>query len=302
MSSNEKEEEEEEKEEMVERKELFIALSDNPHLRQVVTPAEYVPLYPLSNLKRTLGDDSPRLTYRRRRGEMKSLCHWGQKKLLMSEIEFLTMYVEPSLASGDKLRQYTCLYVGASPGDHISYLCYLFPQVHFVLVDPRPFCNHLADPELRPSNATLLQQTMTSEIIDEYKNKQSMSLETNEDGTSLTTKSLLFVSDIRSADWQVINNHDAMDQEVQKDMSLQRDWHIALKPLASMLKFRLPWSAGCTKYLEGKLFLPVYGPVGTSEARLVVSSCDLNAEREYDHQTHWEQMFYFNTISRYAFA
>lgn len=67
----------------------------------------------------------------RRRGERKSTVHWGQRKLLLSEIEFLTLYSEPGI---------TVVYAGAAPGTHIGYLSRLFPEVsRFVLVDPSPF-------------------------------------------------------------------------------------------------------------------------------------------------------------------
>ena len=124
------------------------------------------------------------------------------------------------------------------------------------------------------------------------------------------SKVLLFISDIRSADWQTLGSHTAMDEEVQNDMSLQKEWHLALQPTASMLKFRLPWTGGCTRYLRGTVYFPVYGPLGTSETRLVVSDTvatpqekekeekEMEEEVWYDHQTYWEQLFYFNSITR----
>ena len=57
--------------------------------------------------------------------------HWGQRKLLFSEIEFLTLYGH--LAK-------TVVYAGAAPGTHINYLSKeLFPEHKWVLVDPAPF-------------------------------------------------------------------------------------------------------------------------------------------------------------------
>lgn len=48
----------------------------------------------LAESDRILTDDSPRLPYRRRNMEGKSALHWGQRKLLISEIEFLTRFGE----------------------------------------------------------------------------------------------------------------------------------------------------------------------------------------------------------------
>lgn len=40
----------------------------------------------------TLEADAPRRVYYQRKGEARSTNHWGQRKLLLSEIEFLTQY------------------------------------------------------------------------------------------------------------------------------------------------------------------------------------------------------------------
>ena len=64
----------------------------------------------------------------------KPTLHWGQRKLLMSEIEFLSsMYVQ--CASSLPL----IVYAGAAPGYHIPFLVELFPCARFVLVDPSTF-------------------------------------------------------------------------------------------------------------------------------------------------------------------
>ncbi|EGD80335.1 hypothetical protein PTSG_10588 [Salpingoeca rosetta] len=62
-----------------------------------------------------------------------------------------------------------------------------------------------------------------------------------------------------------------------------------------MLKFRLSWKPGKTEYLDGDIYLPVWGPITTTEARLMVTGHD---RRIYDNQQYEEQMFYFNTTAR----
>ena len=112
---------------------MFTYQSDNPHLRQVSSPSGFIPLRDDHSLCRTLDAGAPRAIYRRRRGELKSLCHWGQKKLLFSEIEFLSKYVRVAASDSEGLNdrvsacgsgsgkavryQYHCLYAGASPGE-----------------------------------------------------------------------------------------------------------------------------------------------------------------------------------------
>jgi cap2 methyltransferase len=80
--------------------------------------------------RRILQEDDERLPYKRRKGEVKTVIHWGQRKLLMSEIEFLTLYGKTSQM---------VVYAGAAPGTHIALLSNMFPELHFFCVDPAPF-------------------------------------------------------------------------------------------------------------------------------------------------------------------
>jgi hypothetical protein len=107
------------------------------HLEQVwqMTGAA-PPSLPVTALCRHLTSSAPRAPYRRRQKEPKSVCHWGQRKLLLSEVEFLTSAVGPSPAH--------VVYAGAAPGTHLTLLAALFPLVRFTLVDPSPFSPPLA--------------------------------------------------------------------------------------------------------------------------------------------------------------
>lgn len=44
----------------------------------------------------------------------------------------------------------------------------------------------------------------------------------------------------------------------------------ARSPVASLLKFRLPWEDGTTQYLAGQVYFSSFGPQTTTETRLVV--------------------------------
>lgn len=96
----------------------------------------------------------PTAPYRRRKGEVKSVIHWGQRKLLMSEIEFLTLH-------GHKAN--LVVYAGAAPGTHISMLSEMFPQHNFILVDPSPFTVKESD------RIVCMQQLFTDELAREIK-------------------------------------------------------------------------------------------------------------------------------------
>jgi hypothetical protein len=135
--------------------------------------------------ERCLLPDAPAEKYRiRRPNEHRSTCHWGQRKLLLSEIEFLTLSLP---ANHDA----TVIYAGAAPGTHMGILCELFPDAKFILIDPAPFtCNPKTDPALR--NVTLMTAMMTDELAVQFKQQY---------------KTLLFISDVRAAD------HSRMEEE-----------------------------------------------------------------------------------------
>lgn len=223
---------------------------------------------------------------------------WGQRKLMMCEIEFLTRFVSHNLASGEdgEVESIVVLYIGAGAGFHIPLLAgLLFPQVQFELYDPVPFA--FCPESLGLSNVRIHQDYFTDEDVDSYRQ-----LVVN------GKKKLLFISDIRRL----------QDDEVlvKEDNALQANWLCQIQPYASMLKFRLPYpeedlttqasylpcqprqgddapdtkvahttcgedSTGICKdvemhtstvYLRGEIWLQPYGRAFSSETRLVVQS------------------------------
>lgn len=245
-------------------------ISENPHvigalhgLGEVTSPRTDIPF------TRRLQWDAPRAVYRDDRPqENKTTVHWGQRKLLMSEIEFLTRF-------SSKAR--VVLYVGAAPCTHLKVLLELFEDHLFVLVDPAPF-------NVRESeHVRIIPECFTDElarkITEEYGN------------------SILFISDMRSSGL-IADGHAVHEEAVQRDMMAQQRWHLMMRPVKSMLKFRLPFVEGSTVYLDGEMMLPVWGPVCTTECRLIV---DRNAlVVEYNHKQHEERMYHFNTVTRFG--
>jgi cap2 methyltransferase len=90
-------------------------------------------------------------------------------------------------------------------------------------------------------------------------------------------------------------NDSEMDVRVRVDMESQQRWHLLMDPMASMLKFRLPWEPGETEYLAGQVRLPVWGPTTTTESRLWVTGTD---KRSWDNTKYEQQMMHFNTETR----
>lgn len=203
--------------------------------------------------------------------------HLGQRKLLMSEIEFLTRVLK------NRQDEYTLLYVGAAPGQHIPMLSEMFPEVTFILYDPAPF-------KIKPTaNIQIHQELFTDDEVKKYSE----------------TKNLLFVSDIRSAPKPgYAKDPDKEDpefeEEVRKNLMQQKAWVTSLKPTRSLLKFRLPFTSpeekSATEYFDGIVFFQAYAPPQSTETRLEVGP---NAKLiMFDHTVYEQQMFYFNTKYR----
>ncbi|EPY31008.1 hypothetical protein STCU_03695 [Strigomonas culicis] len=80
-----------------------------------------------------MGDDFPREAYRSRSTDVKTSVHWGQRKLLLSEIQLLCMYCKPDVS-------YHIVYAGSAPGTHLAFLDDMFSCRHtWELVDPGKF-------------------------------------------------------------------------------------------------------------------------------------------------------------------
>lgn len=236
---------------------------ENPHMRQL--GSESCGVFVFSELERILGSEAPRKRYERVPHNQRSVNHWGQRKLLLSEIEFLTLYGEPG-----------CLvvYAGAAPGTHTAYLANLFPEMKFLCVDPAEF-------KLKSSDRIEVRRGFfTDDTVEELRAR---------------SEPILFISDIRTGDPKVQNSKE-VEEAVKFDQELQKNWVLKLNPKASMLKFRLPWEGGVTEYLDGQVYLPIWGRETTTETRLIsVSPYKLV---KYDNKKYEEQCFYFNRVTR----
>ena len=245
----------------------------NPHTAQVYLTSPGYQFWETPAFRRVLCVDSdPGREYQRRDGKMKSAIHWGQRKLLLSEIEFLTLIGDEALAGG------TVVYAGAAPGTHVGCLSEMFPRVNFVLVDPAPFT-------VKPSaKIRLISDLFTDELAMELKDQYGQN-------------NVYFVSDIRTADPDRDTPGES-ERKIKSDMEAQMRWHLMMESKRSMFKFRLPWDDESSEYLDGDVYLPVWGPQTTTECRLVTRAGQPRAMRTYDHKKYESQMFYFNSLTR----
>ncbi len=250
---------------------------------------------------RILGDDAPRSKYRDLPHNMRTTNHWGQRKLFLSEVEFLTLFIHDVRARSPPPKRIIVVYAGAAPGNHIPYLFDLFDNksgdLQFALYDPADWnikerhnqAFGFNEITLNPPESSCSNGFFTDDVARYYKSQCEMH--------GYVT---LFISDIRTGDPKCMKARD-LEAAVKRDMEWQQTWIRIMRPVGSMLKFRLPWATGCTSYVKGDIYLPVWGPQTTTETRLIVYEKDLDTFIDYDHRSYEERMFFFNTCSRVDF-
>jgi hypothetical protein len=243
---------------------------DHPHCRQIATPSLCLyarPVCQVRELPAFLDGSSQTMPFSDRPDADRSPLHWGQMKLFISELDFLTSIVPHT-------RGLTVLYAGAAPGDHISFLAGLFPGAHFVLYDPAPFCKTLC--EHPPSNVEVHHSAFFDDgIAARY---------------AASSKDLAFICDIRTG---------KDETHVRTDMATQERWVRIMGPAVSLLKFRLPWGDGTSSYLDGNILLQAYAPLTSTETRLVVTASGAAAPpRTYDHGWYERACAFHNTVGR----
>ena len=231
---------------------------------------------------RLLEDDFPEEKYKpREKDEDRTTVHYGQRKLFLSEVEFLTNVC--SEIPDKSFKKLVVIYAGAAPGIHIGFLSEMFPFIRFVLIDPAKF------------------QVETSEKIEIYQEyfTDEMALRFKEDYSDYLR---LFISDIRRFGPGTKLTDEEVESEILEDMNHQMNWYKLLDPFRSLLKFRLPYvenrNNAKTKieYLDGDIYFQIWPPCSSSETRLYVRD---NAKlKSYECTKYENQLFRFNNFER----
>jgi hypothetical protein len=219
-------------------------------------------------------------------------CHWGQMKLLLSEIQFLTR-----VSLNADLADYALVYVGSAHGLHLPIVYELFPQLTWLLYDPAKFSKNAYE---HPKGAVqIFNDFFTDKSIDHVR-------------AHAGGRKIIFVSDIRVT---------PSEEDVLKDMVNQARWGVALDADFMLLKFRLPYDGskvitsldvpadrvhnhpkpdkGHMQYLAGDIYLQIYPPPHSSELRLYVQKRDGKYDlATYDCLSIEKKLFWYNTIVR----
>lgn len=226
------------------------------------------PRYPQRNQEDSF---TPRLTsaFKKRRWDSRVKpkpinYHWGQFKLLISEIEFLTS-INTTISN-------IVVYAGAAPGDHIPYLAKMFPNILFILYDPLRF-------KIVPTpNIIIRQEFFTDKIAEMYRGM-----------------GIIFISDIRLAEERTTRKFIQHENQIKIDNQTQKEWLMMMQPTEALLKFRTPFLEGHTDYFDGDVWFQSFAPSLSAETRLKIKPGKF---KRYNHQQHEEQLFYFNTLYR----
>lgn len=196
--------------------------------------------------------------------------HFGQLKLHLGEVDFLS-------ESTARL----VVYAGAAPATHIMILVEMFPDIMFHLYDPRRF-DILAHDRI---------------CINPYHNDHNMSTTSDKYGwftdqvaASYRNRAVTFISDIRT---------EATEHEIEHNQRAQQRWITIMQPVASMLKFKLPYvqpgESSCYTYLAGTIRPQCWAPTTSAESRLTITG---TGEQTLDRGTYERQMSWYNNVAR----
>ena len=211
--------------------------------------------------------------------ERKTARHFGQRKLLISEIEFLTMHAR----FND-----TVVYAGAAPGTHIDFLKSIFIDLNlkYVLIDPEFEC---VQEHRKPRGCLCVAERF--ELLGSRENSAEF----------WSGKGVLFISDVRTS--TAGRGNTPLQSDVESNMAMQLEWVKKMRPRAGMLKFKLPFCDQVVPYLKGEIFLPIWGRQRTAESRLIFTDADAFENNNlinhtYSARDYEKEMFYFNTVTR----
>jgi hypothetical protein len=207
--------------------------------------------------------------------------HNGQRKLLMTEIEFITNEYH-KLKNNSRPLNKIIVYIGASADKtsiHSYTLAMLFPEFEYHLYDDKDFYFKL----YKLKNVKIFKRWFTNEDSKQYKNKN-----------------VLLISDMRDpliGKAKNNKNEKMQNKVVFDDMAIQMKFYKDINPVSALLKFRLPWQSGKTTYLDGDIYYQLWQGIHSSETRLVPNG----KIKEYDNTSYEERLFYFNTETRFRY-
>lgn len=189
----------------------------------------------------------------------------GQRKLFFNELEFYN-YVYTKNVNAN------IVYAGAASGSHTYYLSKLFPSFNFHLYDPNEFNKNLYEcPNVSIHNIYFPPSDWRTPKF-------------------LNGNDIYFLSDIRTG---------KEEKYINEDMQLQKEWCQDNPQIKfAMLKFRLSWEPGKTKYFSGEIYTQPRTGSTSTETRLWT---DCKNMRDWDNDSYNNRVFYYQVHERNAF-
>lgn len=274
-------------------------------------------------------DITDSLPYQDGTSMFKTSTHIGQRKLFLSELQFLTN----EIPAGEPA---TVVYAGAAPSNHTGFLSDLFPHIKFILVDPNAFDIYGAKPiVLQPIDGPEMNIQRARDLI-EHAHRGNDKLYIINDLFTLDLANAIaeiipynyFISDIRT---NTIDSGEPDSLDILWNLSQQYNWMCIMDPVRSMLKFRHPFYNDNPKvfmekcmlspyvddfelsraygidfvenfktrelvYWNGTINLQAWCGSSSTEARLVTDCREIKnwgTSQEYE-----DRYFYYNTIER----
>ena len=223
-----------------------------------------------------LREGRPTLPYRQLKSgalrARKDPLHWGQLKLLLGEVCFVSWFCDPG-------EDATVVYAGAAPGNHLVILAEMFPRVSFHLYDPREFFSEL---HKSPDRFVIHNREFSDADALEW---------------SAFSEAFFLWSDVRTGAVEDRSSiDDNFEAHVEQNMKDQMRWVVLGNPRQAMLKFRLPYRPGSTEYLSGAHLLQPHAAATSTETRLITNA--RAPLRCFSHTEYEGAMFRFNAVCR----
>lgn len=236
--------------------------------------------------------------------------HVGQRKLLLTEVLFLSTYglqnlptlkrheLNGNLPKNKKVP--IIIYAGAGPGSHLLMLCELFKGVVFHNFDMTYFDKNLKRANF-PNNF-LYQKLFLEDDVKKYGKLADEGYQ------------IYLMSDIRTVydnyvdgDKVGIKVDKKYEERVNVDNKLMEKFVLGIKPISTLLKFRLPYEVSKYNYLDGDIMLQPWAGVNSGETRLIIENLKNNRNRKYKYKNYdgkdYEDKFYYhnNVTKEYGF-
>ena len=219
--------------------------------------------------------------------------HWGQRKLLLTEILFFTLHGKPNAK---------VIYPGSAPSDHTLFLSKMFPSYHFDLIDPERWNKDFQQihPGLKGQNFSEdVKKYKINDKIDVYHGFMTDSL-SRELGEKYKNDNVLFISDIRPTSIEQSTTLEEREKIVKENMEMQKGWYLIInevnnKDVFAMFKFKANFGTSSTEYLDGTLYYQPAAPLISPELRLITNKTSM---RTYDNKWLEQHLTWFNNVRR----